>query len=121
MPYFIRVCSGASASCTGGTYSAPAMDTILYGRGESACGTVAAEQLPAMCDMFRRVAASNVRITYEHSGLGFAGRPGGPVPTITVELTGLTFNFVFLNWLLGPVTIPPMRTTVTGEDMSTTN
>jgi uncharacterized membrane protein len=49
-----------------------------------------------------------------------AGRPGGPVPTITVELQGLNFHFFFLGGLMGfgDIVIPSMRTTITGEDLS---
>jgi len=123
MPYFKHVCSGSSQSCSsGGTYSAAAMNTIVYGRGNTSCGTVASGQLAAMCDVYRGLTTSNVTITYEQTGLGFAGKPGGPTPTVTVEVTGLTFNFVFLNGLLGfaPINMPTMRTTITGEDLSTT-
>ena len=87
------------------------MNTIVYGRGQASCGAVGADQTPGMCDVFSRVQPQNVIVTYEQTGLGFAGRPGGPVPTITVELTGLTFNYVFLGGLFGPITMPPMRTT----------
>jgi Flp pilus assembly protein TadG len=118
-PAFTRTCSGASGSCSGGTYSSTAMNTIVYGRGQTSCGAVGADQTPGMCDVFSRVQPQNVIVTYQQTGLGFAGRPGGPVPTITVELTGLTFNYVFLGGLFGPITMPPMRTTETGEDMCT--
>src|SRR5262245_7538082 len=121
-PAFTRVCSGATQSCSGGgTYSSDAMNTIVYGRGQSTCGVVAADRTPAMCDVFSRVRPNNVIVTYQQTGLGFAGRPGGPVPTITVELTGLTFNFAFLNGLLGlgPIPLPSMKTSATGEDMNT--
>jgi Flp pilus assembly protein TadG len=123
-PAFTRVCSGASGSCSnGGIYSVAAMRTLVYGRGETACGTVLTSQLAGMCDVFWRIAPTNVIVSYQHTGLGFAGRPGGPVPTITVELTGLTFALPFLNGVLGlsPITMPPMRTSATGEDLSTTN
>ena len=121
-PDFVRVCSGASQSCNGGTYNAAAMNTLVYGRGQTTCGTLGADQYAGMCDIFWRIQPQNVVITYRQTGLGFAGRPGGPVPTITVELTGLTFSLPFLGSLLGgPITMPPMRTTATGEDMSTTN
>jgi len=123
MPYFKRVCSGSTQSCSnGGTYSATAMNTLVYGRGKTACGSVAYGQLAAMCDVYSGLTRSNVTITYEQTGLGFAGKPGGPVPTITVEITGLTFDFFFLNGLLGlaPMNMPTMRTTITGEDLSTT-
>jgi TadE-like protein len=120
-PAFVRVCSGASQSCSGGTYDGAAMDTLVYGRGQANCGTIGADQFAGMCDVFSRIQPQNVIVTYRQTGLGFAGRPGGPVPTITVELTGLTFNFVFLSSLLGPITMPAMKTTATGEDLSTTN
>jgi hypothetical protein len=120
-PIFTRVCSGASQSCSGGTYSSVAMNTIVYGRGQNACGAIGADKTPAICDVFRRVQPANIIITYQQTGLGFAGRPGGPVPTVTVELTGLTFDFVFLNGLMGfaPINMPSMKTTATGEDLST--
>jgi hypothetical protein len=113
MPPFTRVCSGATATCTGGTYDAAAMSDII--------------SRAHMDEMFPQITAANVTIRYIYTGLGFAGRPGaagrsgGPVPTITVELTGLNFSFFFLNGLLGfgPIQIPPMTTTVTGEDLST--
>jgi Flp pilus assembly pilin Flp len=121
-PAFVRVCSGASQSCSGGgTYDVAAMDTLVYGRGQTSCGTVGADQFAGMCDVFNRIQPQNVIVTYRQTGLGFAGRPGGPVPTITVELTGLTFDFVFLSSLLGAITMPAMKTTATGEDLSTTN
>lgn len=123
MPSFLRVCNGASQSCSnGGAYSASAMDTIVYGRGQNTCGTIGPDGFAGMCDIFDRIQPQNVIITYQHTGLGFAGRPGGTVPTITVELTGLTYNYALLGGLLGlaPVTLPPMRTTATGEDLATT-
>ena len=123
---FSVVCNGSSASCTnGGTFSAAALQTIVFGRGKTACSAVAADQLPAMCNVYSGLTTSNVKVTYQQSayataGLGYNGRTNGPVPTITVETTGLTFSFFFLNGLLGltPITMPPMRTTITGEDLS---
>lgn len=124
MPDFERVCTGSSTSCTGGTYAGAAMNTLLYGRGRTTCAaTVTAEQLPGMCNFLKTIAASNVTVTYKQTGLGFAGRPGGPVPTITVQLSGLSYNFIFLRMVPGitSVTMPSMRSTITGEDLSTTN
>ena len=76
----------------------------------------------SFADVYPGLTTSNVTITYEQTGLGFAGNPGGPAPTVTVEETGLTFDFVFLNGLLGfaRINMPTMRTTITGEDLSTT-
>ncbi len=117
MPYFERVCSGATKSCSSGSYDAAAMNTIVFGPGNSACPTTAQK---AMCRIFPRIKPENVVVEYVHTGLGFAGRPGGPVPTVTVRLTGLNFDFVVLGGLLGlgPVQMPGLATTVTGEDLS---
>lgn len=128
-PAFKISCTSAICTCTGlctGVGSTPtstAFQTIVYGRGETACGTVASGQLAGMCDIFWSIKPENVRVIYEQTGMGFAGRPGGPVPTITIELTGLTFQLPFLNSLLRlPTTtfpIPAMSTSATGEDLST--
>src|SRR2546422_4126289 len=41
MPYFKRVCSGSTQSCSnGGTYSAGAMNRLIYGRGKPGGGSV---------------------------------------------------------------------------------
>ena len=55
------------------------------------------------------------------TGMGFAGRLGGPVPTITVSLQNLPFQFFFLGGLMRFVNIPniPASVTITGEDLST--
>lgn len=114
---FSRVCTGSNATCTGGTYTATGMNTLVYGRGLSACG--APPDLAGMCNIYPKILPANVKVTYRSSGLGFAGRPGGPVPTITVELTGLTYNLIFLGTFLGgaSITLPPLSATVTGEDL----
>lgn len=123
MPAFERICNGATQTCTnGGIYNSAAMNTLIYGRGHNTCGTFGPDQYAGMCDVFNRIQPENIIITYQHTGLGFAGRPGGPVPTITVELTGLTYDFIFLRGLMGfnTVTMPAMKITATGEDLATT-
>jgi Flp pilus assembly protein TadG len=105
MPYFKRTCSGATVTCTGGTYDAAAMRTIVYGRGNTSCPTTA-QRYPPMCQIFPRITPQNVIVEYTQTGLGFAGRPGGPLPSITIRLTGLDFNFVVLDSLIGLTAIP---------------
>src|SRR5262245_24040869 len=40
-PAFTRVCSGVAQTCSGGgSYDAVAMETIVYGRGQTTCGVV---------------------------------------------------------------------------------
>jgi hypothetical protein len=126
MPAFTVDCNGASASCScsgscGGVgYAATAMNTIVYGRGSSACDDAGSYYFIGMCDIFWRIEPSNVRIVYQQTGLGFAGRVAGPVPTISVSLQNLTFQFFFLNGFGGfsNLTMPAFTTTITGEALS---
>jgi len=123
-------CDGDSGDCDGtfsGDYDSSAMDCLVFGRSETTppCDTecdpagIDADEA-GMCDRFARIAPENVIVTYSHTGLGFAGRPGGPVPTVTVQLTDLQFEFLALGDLLGlqPITMPPFTVTMTGEDLS---
>jgi|SRR5215510_13318555 len=119
MPSFTRDCDGATSTCTGGSFQADALNTIVYGRGSTACGDSTSAYTNGMCDMFDRITPANVRITYTQTGpgtgLGYAGRPGGPVPTIAVSLQNINFRFFFLPF--NNIPIPPMTTTITGEDL----
>ena len=123
-PYSFR-CDGSTATCTGGaTYSAANMNRIIFG-SDGNCGPPFGTGARGMCDIFSRnpnLSPANVVIEYTYSGLGYASRPGGPVPTVRVELQNLDFDFFFLAGLLGfgQIQIPPMTGTITGEDLSTT-
>src|SRR3954452_24318869 len=90
MPYYQRVCSGATSTCTTGTFDLGALQSIVYGRGNTTCPTQP-QAFPPMCQIFPRVRPANVVVEYVHTGLGYAGRPGGPVPTIKLSFTGLNF------------------------------
>jgi Flp pilus assembly protein TadG len=125
MPAFEVTCASGICSCTGacttmGSYSATAMDTIIKGRGSDACGDATSLYSVGMCDIFPSITAANVRIVYSQTGLGYVGRVAGPVPTITVSLQGLTFQYFFLNVLPGfpSFTMPSFATTITGEGLS---
>jgi hypothetical protein len=104
---------GQAATTT--TASETALTDIVYGRGQTSCGT-----WPGMCTLFSRIRPANVIIEYRYSGLGYVGRPQGPVPTIVLKLTGLTFQFYALNGLLGlpAMTMPDFKVTITGEDLN---
>jgi Flp pilus assembly pilin Flp len=132
MPAFDCTCSvtsgtGSCSSTTGTNcgYDAQAMSRLIFGRNGSSCTDLAADtsvartQYIGMCDYFPSIAAANVQVRYQYTGLGYAGRPGGPVPTVTVSVRNLQFNYVFLQPLLGkaPVNLPGFNTTVTGEDL----
>jgi hypothetical protein len=130
MPSFTVSCDGGTAicncqgACKGvGGYNATAMQTIVFGRGSTACGDATSFYTAGMCDIFDRITPANVRIVYTQpaapAGLGFAGRPGGPVPTIKISLQNMPFRFFFLGDLLGfrDMQIPSAATTMTGEDL----
>jgi hypothetical protein len=74
-----------------------------------------------MCDVFPAIGVDNVRIRYQFSGLGYAGRPGGPVPTVTVSLVNVNFPCLILCGLFGlnSISIPVAPVTYVGEDLST--
>src|SRR5262245_20526365 len=130
MPSFTVTCDGGTAicncegACKGvGGYNATAMRAIVFGRGSKACGDATSAYAAGMCDIFNKITPTNVRIVYTQpaapAGLGFAGRPGGPVPTIEISLQNMPFRFFFLGDLLGfrNIQIPGAATTMTSEDL----
>ena len=122
---FVVTCSDRSCGCAGtcpglleNSFDAAAMNRIVFGRGSAACGDATSYYATGMCDVLPSITANNVLIVYSQSGLGYAGRPGGPVPTITVSLQHMQFKFFFLTALLGVnIAIPPMTTTITAENL----
>jgi Flp pilus assembly protein TadG len=129
MPDFEVTCDGATSactctrgSCTGmGSYSATAMNTIVFGRGKTACGASANGYYNAgMCNFLSGITDANVKVVYSQTGLGYAGRTAGPVPTITVSVENVPFQFFFLKGLMGFAnrSIPGLATTITGEALS---
>src|SRR5882757_3773545 len=130
MPSFTVTCDGGTAtcSCNGACkgvagYNATAMQTIVFGRGSKACGDATSSYSAGMCDIFDRITPANVRIVYTQpaapAGLGYVGRPGGPVPTIKVSLQNMPLRFFFLGdlWGFRNIQIPSATTTMTGEDL----
>jgi Flp pilus assembly pilin Flp len=119
MPYYQRVCSGASKTCSGGTFDQTALNTLVYGRGNASC-PAAAQSFAPMCQIFSRIKPENVVIEYVNTGLGYAGRPAGPIPTIRLSLAGLSYQFISLNSLLGlpAISMSGLVATATAEDLS---
>jgi hypothetical protein len=131
MPSFTVTCNGGTTTCICegackgvGGYNDAAMRTIVFGRGSTACGDASSSYTAGMCDIFSKITPANVRIAYTQpaapAGLGFAGRPGGPAPTIKISLQNVPFRFFFLGNLLGfgNIQLPSATTTMTGEDLS---
>lgn len=117
-------CSCIGTGCVAGTFTAANFNRIFRGdaTGVGTCPPLTAGQRPGMCHFFPMLQPANVVVRYTATGLGYLTRPGGPVPTITVSLQNVTFQFFFLGGLLGfgNVTMPSMLSTVTGEDLKST-
>jgi hypothetical protein len=127
MPPFEVRCDGATASCTCqgtctglGGYDAAAMNAIVFGRNSVSCGDPASRGRAAMCDILANVTPANIVVTYSQTGIGYAGRPGGPAPTITLALKNVRFQLFFLGNLLGSrrMEMPPLTTSIMAEDLS---
>jgi Flp pilus assembly pilin Flp len=128
MPKFTIKCDGQTATCICNSracrglsgFDRKAMNTIVFGRGSSSCSDAKSSYEAGMCDVFPRITPANVVIVYEQTGLGYADRPGGPMPTITISLQNLPFHFFFLGNLLGfrSPQIPASTVSVTAGDLS---
>ena len=131
MPEFTVECDGGagacacvSGACDGmGSYSVEAMGLLVYGRaGKSACTPPPSQYFAGMCNLYPAIAPRFVTVLYKQTGLGYAGRSLGPVPTITVSLnapsskTKLPFKFFFLPF--AAINVPQVTTTITGEALS---
>ncbi|MER8595913.1 pilus assembly protein [Mesorhizobium sp. M0904] len=126
-PFVCRYTAGTGACTNGGTFNAANFSRIFRGdtanTNDDACPPLAANQRPGMCHFFPRLRRDNVVVTYSATGLSYQTRLGGPVPTITVSLQNVTFQFFFLQGLMGfaNLTMPSMLSTVTGEDLKSTS
>lgn len=98
----------------------------LISGSDGVCGPTAGST-SGMCDFNPRISADNVVVTYTRTGLGYVGRPGGPVVTVTVETDGLYFDLPLIGALFREVfetdtafrgiEVPANPVTVTGEDL----
>lgn len=125
MPSFTVTCEAQTCSCVGtcggltaNSFDAAAMNRVVFGRANAKCGQAVGYYEIGMCDLLPSITPANVVIVYRQTGLGYAGRPGGPVPTITVSLQNMQFQFFFLSSLFNVrIAMPPMTTTITAEDL----
>ncbi|MCH7833386.1 MAG: pilus assembly protein [Proteobacteria bacterium] len=119
---FTVICNNTTCTCTG----CPGGFSITHD------STAFNDIVDHMSGVFFRVRPSNVIVEYAHVGMGFAGRPGADlVPMVTVRLSGVTFDFMVLNFLRpmmvggsqqstsNGIPMPPFTATLSGEDMNT--
>lgn len=113
--------TAASVSCGAGMTACDAtgINRLVFG-SDGVCDANFGASKAGMCDFQPRIQPANLRLTYARSGLGYVGRPGGPVVSLTVELRDMTFDFFLLGALLGldQFVIPPFPVTITGEDLN---
>src|SRR5215218_2128992 len=97
-------CNSSDAVVTSatGSFNAAAMTTIVEGRPAGAGLPAYSVGMADMCCCLPgtppacRIQPANVTVTYQGTGLGFVGRPGGAVPTITVTVANVPFAFFWL-------------------------
>ena len=113
-----------TVSCGYGTTPCDATElSRLMTGGDGQCGKYASGFL-GVCDVAAFIKSENIKISYHRSGLGYVGRPQGPVVTITLEVRNLTFDFFLLDDLLpglGSISIPIYPVSVSSEDLSSTS
>lgn len=96
-----------------------ALSRIVMG-SDGVCG-VAGDPNPGICDLNWRIQPANLVVTYQRSGLGYWGRPNGPVLTMRLEVRDVTFDLPLLGALLGldQIEVPAHPVTLTTEDLKT--
>ncbi|AUX77582.1 TadE/TadG family type IV pilus assembly protein [Sinorhizobium fredii] len=106
-------CGPDLANCSDG------LSRIVLG-SDGACGT-AGDPRPGICDINWRIQPENLVVTYQRSGLGYWGRPEGPVLTMRLEVRDVTLEMLFLGPLLGldEIAVPAHPVTITTEDLQT--
>ena len=126
-PRFGTPCNDPSAPCAA---VAPQECLVQVADRSTTCANAALAQgifdrMRALSPLALRAGgAGQVAFVYEDSGLGFLGGPY--VPTVTVEVRNVPFQFLALGPLVGllggtftdTITMPAMRTTAVGEDLN---
>jgi Flp pilus assembly protein TadG len=117
---------GVATSATAGTNCASVSGSSTWtitcnaGAPSGACQSAVLNALVARMQQFApEIEAQNVQVVLRGSGLGYVGR-GAPVPLITVRLTGMTYNFIAIDDLLGfgVAPMPGFDATLIGEDQN---
>jgi len=119
LPDYTRNCSGKTRSCNTGRFNDRAMNNIIFGPdNDGVCGPTDRDRR-GMCDVFNDLTKDNVEVAYTSSGLGTAGFPANPAPLVTVKVTNMEFDFVFLD-LFTPKSfsrMPDVSVSIMAEDL----
>lgn len=100
-------CSSTGCQCVGNCPSNPGFDSAAF------TGLVERMQV-----FQPDITAGSVRITYQGSGLGFAGDPNKPeiAPLVTVRIVNATYNPISLSPFGAAVPLPDFSYSLTLED-----
>ena len=121
MPDYNIACNGATQSCSTGRFDRTAFERVYFGKdNDGICGPTNRERR-GMCDMASHLTSANVTISYRNSGFGTAGNPADVLPLISVTLSDLRFNFLFLDMITGDTftSMPDVTVTAMSEDLKT--
>ena len=120
---------GATVICTGDGSSGNCTNVLAGIYGGAYLPAVHNRIINKMREIFPRIAADNVAVEYGFINLGFAGRPCGPVPSVTVRLQNMSFDFIVIDALLNAffsgggfassLAMPDFTATLVGEDLNT--
>jgi len=119
MPNYMRSCAGKTGRCNTGGFNTSAMNKIIFGPDNDGNCEATEKGRRGMCDIFSDITKDNVEITYASSGLGTAGYPANLAPLVTVKVTDMKFDFVFLN-LFTPESfsnMPDVSVSIMAEDL----
>lgn len=102
-------CTSAGCTCKAGATCPPlgTFDSVAF-----------AKIVQRMQVVLPQVQATNVRVDYGYSGLGYAGDPNGPdvAPLVTVRIVGLNFQPITFMLFGGSLSLPDFRSALTLED-----
>ena len=101
-----------------GTVSCTCKDNSACAFGTAANTSAFQNLVDRMAQIYPNIAAGNVRIDYDWSGLGFSGDPNGPdvAPLVTVSLRDIEFQPMTLILFNGTLPIPSASYSLTLED-----
>ena len=119
-----------NANCTGTRFDTATGNLVDYTENfetNYVSRDVFDDVVAAMQGAFPRLEPEQVTIGYRATNLGFVGKPDGPVPEVTVTLSGVPFDFFGMeplrtvgDWGGLPVefTMPDVSASMTAEDLS---
>ncbi|MGO7998215.1 pilus assembly protein, partial [Rhizobium ruizarguesonis] len=61
-------------------------------RGSEGVCNAGTDPRPGICDLNWRITPDKLMVTYQRSGLGYWGRPDGPVLKMRLEVRNITFD-----------------------------